>query len=252
LEGRGRAAAPFSMTVEITFGSLLLVALWEHCRQRRRREFPALRRRLGNLGIWLFNVIVAALIFQPAHRFRFWPESPLGFAAGFLVLDLLTYGIHRAKHAVPLFWRFHALHHSDPDVDVTTSVRHHPIEFLGTTGCFWLAVAGLGVPITISATYGLADFAVAAAVHGNVRWPAWLERLLRPVVITLDLHLVHHSIVTGEANANFGAVLSVWDRLFGTLAQPRSAAPVFGVDELSRTDACRPLPMLLTPWRVPR
>lgn len=252
MEGRGRAAAPFSMTVEITFGCLLLVVLWELCRPRRRREFPALRRQLGNLGIWLFNVIVAALIFQPAQRFRFWPASPLGFAAGFLVLDLLTYGIHRAKHAVPLFWRFHALHHSDPDVDVTTSVRHHPIEFLGTTGCFWLAVAGLGVPVTISATYRLADFAVAAEVHGNVRWPAWLERLLRPVVITVDLHLVHHSIVTGEANANFGAVLSVWDRLFGTLAQPRSAAPVFGVDELSRTDACRPLPMLLTPWRVPR
>jgi sterol desaturase/sphingolipid hydroxylase (fatty acid hydroxylase superfamily) len=240
------------VTLEITFGSLLLVALWELCRPRRRREFPALRRRLGNLGIWLFNIITAALIFQPSQRFRFWPESPVGFVAGFLALDLLYYGVHRAQHAVPFLWRFHALHHSDPDVDVTTSVRHHPVEFLIATGCFWLAVMGLGVPGPVVEAHAVTVFTLAAATHGNVRWPAWAERLLHPALITLDLHLVHHSIATDEANANFGAVFSIWDRLFGTLAQPLSGAPVFGVADLSRADACRPLPMLLTPWRLLR
>jgi sterol desaturase/sphingolipid hydroxylase (fatty acid hydroxylase superfamily) len=227
------------MTLEITFASLLLVALWELCRPRRRLEFPALRRRLGNLGIWLFNIITVALIFQP--RFRFWPQSPLGFAAGFLALDLLSYGVHRAQHAVPLLWRLHALHHSDPDVDVTTSVRHHPAEFLIATGCFWLALMVVGVPGPVVEAHAVTVFTLAVATHGNVRWPAWLEQLLRPVVITLDLHLVHHSIATGEANANFGAVFSVWDRLFGTLAAPRTEELVFGVAELSRADACRSL-----------
>jgi sterol desaturase/sphingolipid hydroxylase (fatty acid hydroxylase superfamily) len=217
---------------------------------RRQREFPAARRRLANLGIWIANILVGALIFQSVARWRFWPASPLGFATGLLVMDLLTYGLHRAKHAVPLLWRFHALHHSDPDVDVTTSVRHHPIEFLGTAACVWLAVAVLGIPVAISATYGLLDFALAAAVHGNVRWPAWLERLLRPVFVTGGLHHVHHSILHREANSNFGAVLSVWDRLFGTLALPSPAEPVFGIEGLPRADACRPFLMLLTPWRI--
>jgi sterol desaturase/sphingolipid hydroxylase (fatty acid hydroxylase superfamily) len=243
------------VTLEITFGSLLLVALWELCRPRRRREFPALRRRLGNLGIWLFNIITAALIFQPSQRFRFWPESPAGFVAGFLALDLLSYGVHRAQHAVPFLWRFHALHHSDPDVDVTTSVRHHPIEYVLAAGFFWLAVLALGIPVVVVISHTLAVFAAAAVTHGNTRLPEWLERLLQPVVITVDLHLVHHSMSYNEANANFGAIFSVWDRLFGTYIRlPRAQQDriVFGVRELPRRDCLKPSAMLLTPWRIAR
>ena len=240
------------MILGITFGSLILVGLWEFLRPRRRREFPALRRRLGNLGIWLFNIITAALIFQPTQRFRFWPEGPVGFAAGFLFLDLLSYGVHRAQHAVPLLWRFHALHHSDPDVDVTTSVRHHPIEFFFTTACFWLAVAALGVPVSIVAADGVVVFALAVATHGNIRWPAWLERPLQSVLITLDLHLVHHSIEFEQANSNYGAVLSVFDRIFGTFSCPSKHHDhiIFGVRELPRRKCLKLSFMLMTPWRL--
>lgn len=250
-------------------GSLLAVALWEFCRPRRQREFPALRRRLGNIGIWLLNIVLAAFTFAPPETFRPQLEAVLGvalpcwpianhwssFVAAFLLLDFLNYAVHRCQHAVPLLWRLHALHHSDPDVDVTTSVRHHPIEYLTAAGFYWLAVLALDIPVVVVATHALAVFAAAAVTHGNIRLPEWLERLLRPVVITLDLHLVHHSISYDEANANFGAVLSVWDRLFGTyvrLPRVHQERLVFGVRELPRRDCLKPSAMLLTPWILSR
>jgi sterol desaturase/sphingolipid hydroxylase (fatty acid hydroxylase superfamily) len=234
-----------------------VVGLWEFFRPRRRREFPALRRRLGNIGIWLLNIVLAAFTFSPPETFRLQLEATFGvalpswpianqwssFVAGFLLLDLLNYAMHRGQHAVPFLRRFHAMHHSDPDVDVTTSVRHHPIEYLLATVFYWLTVLALDVPVVVVLSHGLAVFAAAAVTHGNTRLPEWLERVLQPVVITLDLHLVHHSIAYNEANANFGAVLSVWDRLFGTYVRlPRAQHEriVFGVRELPRRECLKP------------
>jgi sterol desaturase/sphingolipid hydroxylase (fatty acid hydroxylase superfamily) len=114
-------------------------------------------------------------------------------------------------------------------------------------------VLALDLPVVVVLIHGLAVFAAAAVTHGNTRLPEWLERLLQPVVITLDLHLVHHSIAYDEANANFGAVLSVWDRLFGTYVRlPRAQQEriVFGVRELPRRECLKPSAMLLTPWRI--
>ena len=147
------------------------------------------------------------------------------------------------------------MHHSDPDVDVTTSVRHHPIEYLLATGFYWLTVLTLDVPVAVALIHGLAVFAAAAVTHGNTRMPEWLERVLQPVVITLDLHLVHHSVSYDEANANFGAILSIWDRLFGTyvrLPRARQEQLVFGVSELPPRECLKPSAMLMTPWRIPR
>ena len=257
------------MTLVVLLGSLLAVGLWEFCRPRRRREFPALRRRVGNIGIWLLNIILAGFVFAPPGVFRpqlepvlgvtlpAWPLSDrwLSFAAAFLLLDFLNYAVHRGQHAVPFLWRLHALHHSDPDVDVTTSVRHHPIEYLLATGFYWLAVLVLDIPVAVVVTHGLAVFAAAAVTHGNITLPEWLERLLRPMVITVDLHLIHHSMSYDEANSNFGAVFSIWDRLFGTyarLARTQQDRIVFGVRELPRRDCLKPSAMLITPWRLSR
>jgi len=258
-----------TLTLVVIVASLLVIALWEFCRPRRQREFPALRRRLGNLGIWLLNIVLAGLTFSPTQTFRpqlqaafgvalpSWPvgDDLLGFAAGFLLLDVLQYAVHRCQHAVPFLWRFHALHHSDPDVDVTTSVRHHPVEYLVATAAYWLAVVVLGIPAVVVLSHGLAVFAGAAVTHGNISLPEWLERLLRPVVITLDLHLVHHSIEFSRENRNYGAVLSIWDRLFGTytlISRAQRERLVFGVRELPARDCLRPGAMLLTPWRLAR
>ena len=253
----------------IVVGSLIAVGFCEFCRPRRQREFPALRRRLGNLGIWLFNIVLVALIFAPTETFRPQLEATLhvtlpswpianrwaSFVAAFLLLDFFNYATHRCQHAVPLLWRFHALHHSDPDVDVTTSVRHHPIEYAMAGGFYWVAVLALDIPALVVTAHGLAVFAAAAITHGNTRFPAWLERLLQPVLITLDLHLVHHSVAHDEANANFGAIFSFWDRLFGTLVSLPPAQHqriVFGIDGFQRSQGTRPAAMLMTPWRLPR
>jgi sterol desaturase/sphingolipid hydroxylase (fatty acid hydroxylase superfamily) len=186
-----------------------------------------------------------------------WPiANPwAGFVAAFLLLDFLNYAAHRCQHAVPLLWRFHAVHHSDPDVDVTTSVRHHPIEYLIAAGFYGSAVLALDIPAAAVASHGLAVFAAAAITHGNVTLPRWLERSLQPLVITLDLHLVHHSAAHDEANANFGAVLSIWDRLFGTLVRldpGQHERLVFGIDGFPQSQGVTPLAMLLTPWRLAR
>ena len=102
-------------------------------------------------------------------------------------------------------------------------------------------------------SHALATFAAAAVTHGNIRLPEWLERALQPVVITLDLHLIHHSIEFSRVNWNYGAVLSIWDRLFGTYAQISRMERdrlVFGVRELPPRDCLKPSAMLLTPWRI--
>jgi sterol desaturase/sphingolipid hydroxylase (fatty acid hydroxylase superfamily) len=248
---------------------LLLVAFAELCRPRRRREFPALRRRLGNVGIWLLSIVLVSLIYAPPDTFRpqfgavlrinlpNWPiTNPwVSFVLAFLFLDFLVYAVHRCQHAVPFLWRFHALHHSDPDVDVTTSVRHHPIEYVMAAGFYWVAKLALDIPTAVVITHSLAVFAAAAVTHGNTRLPQWLERVLRPVVVTLDLHLVHHSVASAEFNANFGGFLSIWDRLFGTyvvLPRERVDRLTFGVVELSRAEGCSPSAMLMTPWLLAR
>jgi sterol desaturase/sphingolipid hydroxylase (fatty acid hydroxylase superfamily) len=248
---------------------LLAVAFWELCRPRRRREFPALRRRAGNIGIWILNLVLAAFVFAPTDTFRPQLEAALGialpswpiaegwasFVAAFLLFDLLRYLVHRCKHAVPFLWRFHALHHSDPDVDVTTSVRLHPIESLLNSGVFWLTVILLGIPGAVVLTYGLASFAIEAVQHGNIRLPQWLERCLQPVLVTVDMHRIHHSVAFAQGSCNYATVFSVWDRLFRTytrLTRAQHDSIVFGVPELPRRDCLKPSAMLLTPWRLPR
>ena len=163
------------------------------------------------------------------------------------MLDLLRYLVHRCEHAVPFLWRFHALHHSDPDVDVTTSVRHHPIEYVLASGVYWIAIVVL--------SHSLAVFATAAVQHGNICLPERLERWLQPVLITVDLHRVHHSLEFSRVNWNYGAVLSIWDRFFGTLTRmtrEEHEKIVFGVRELPRRECLKPSAMFLTPWRIGR
>jgi sterol desaturase/sphingolipid hydroxylase (fatty acid hydroxylase superfamily) len=236
---------------------------------RRRRQFPALRRRVGNVGFWVFNLVVTAFLLSPPYIARAQIEALLGFTlpswpignptlatiAGFLLLDLMRYAVHRLEHVVPLLWRFHALHHSDPDVDVTTAVRHHPIEYVAASVVYWLAVLAFDIPPAVVLVHGLAVFAAAAVQHGNIRLPEAAERWLQPALVTTDMHRIHHSTVSAEADANYGAVLSIWDRLFGTYLR-RSWSEhnqiVFGVGSLTPRECLRPLAMIQTPWVLSR
>jgi sterol desaturase/sphingolipid hydroxylase (fatty acid hydroxylase superfamily) len=257
------------MYLAVALGSLFIVALCELCRPRRQREFPALRRRLGNLGIWLLNIVLAAFTFAPTDTFRPQLQAVLGITlprwpiangwaslvAVFLLLDLLRYLVHRCKHAVPFLWRFHALHHSDPDVDVTTTVRLHPIEYLLNSGVFWVTVILLGIPATGALAYGLTAFAIEAVQHGNIRLPQRFDRWLQSLLVTVDMHRIHHSVSFAQGSCNYATVFSIWDRLFGTytrLTRAQHDNIVFGVSELPRRDCLKPSAMLLTPWRLGR
>lgn len=226
-----------------------------------------MRRRLGNVGLWVVNILLVAFLLDPPARIRppleaalglhfpTWPiaNTALSFAVGFLLLDLLRYAVHRCEHAVPLLWRIHALHHSDPDVDVTTSLRHHPFEYVLASFVYWLAVLVLGIPVLVVVSYGAIVLASEAVQHGNISLPERLERWLQPLLVTTDMHRIHHSLSPAQANANYGTVLSVWDRLFGSyvrLTHTEHKALTFGVRELQRRDCLKPSQMIRTPWLV--
>jgi sterol desaturase/sphingolipid hydroxylase (fatty acid hydroxylase superfamily) len=256
------------IAVTVIYGSLLAVALWEFCWPRRRREFPAVRRRLGNLGFWIVNGYIAGFfVADPAVRPTLagmlglsvpsWPISHPGLSlmAGVLLLDFLQYLVHRLEHAVPFLWWFHALHHTDPDVDVTTAVRHHPIEILFTSATFWLAIVVFDIPVLAVLIHWLADFGTAAVQHGNIRLPRRLEQWLQPVLVTTDMHRIHHSVLYEQANSNYGAVLSIWDHFFGThtrIDRAQHDRIVFGVRELPRHDGLKPPAMMTIPWWIAR
>jgi sterol desaturase/sphingolipid hydroxylase (fatty acid hydroxylase superfamily) len=125
-------------------------------------------------------------------------------------------------HAVPLLWRLHRVHHADLDYDLTTGARFHPLEILLSMLIKFTAILVLGPPVVAVVIFEVILNAMAMFNHGNVRLPLGLDRLLRCLVVTPDMHRVHHSVEDDEANSNFGFNLSIWDRLFGTYReQPR-------------------------------
>ena len=149
-----------------------------------------------------------------------------------ILLDLVAYGLHRLYHHVPLLWRIHRAHHSDLDMDATTSIRFHLGEVVITTGIKGLAVWALGVsPVGFLISESL-TLAAGLFSHGNVRLPSRLEPRLRWAIVTPPMHWIHHSRRPAEHNTNLGAVFSGWDRLFGSYCMGVAQHEIqFGLDE---------------------
>jgi sterol desaturase/sphingolipid hydroxylase (fatty acid hydroxylase superfamily) len=136
--------------------------------------------------------------------------------AGSIIYDFAVWAQHWAMHRIPYLWRAHQVHHSDRELDVTTALRFHPFELIISTLYKSLIVVALGVPIGIAVLLELWLNLNALFNHSNVSLPNWLDRLLRPILVTPDYHFVHHSIAIGEQQSNFGFGLSIWDRMAGT------------------------------------
>lgn len=169
-----------------------------------------------------------------------------------LLLDLLIYFQHWAFHITPLLWRLHRMHHADLDVDVTTGARFHPIEILLSLGIKSALIIPLGAPAIGVLVFEVLLNATSMFNHTNVRIPAGLERLLRLVLVTPDMHRVHHSILTRETNSNYGFNLPWWDRLFGTYrAQPEAGQDgvILGIQQFRDPKELRIHRMLLQPFR---
>lgn len=212
------------------YGVIIVMALWEVVAPRRRLEHRVLVRWSGNFGITLINLLVStwvvplsglALAFLAEERgwglFNHLPAPEwLTFVVAFLALDLVSYVQHRIFHAVPLLWRIHLVHHADLDVDFTTGYRHHPFEAIINAAVYLATVAALGVPPGALLLHQALAHLSNIYTHGNIRAGNIADAILRAVIVTPDMHVVHHSAARAETDSNFGAVFSWWDRLFGT------------------------------------
>jgi sterol desaturase/sphingolipid hydroxylase (fatty acid hydroxylase superfamily) len=183
-------------------------------------------------------------------------ELPLwaSIALGVIALDLAVYLQHVMFHAVPLLWRLHRMHHADLEFDVTTGLRFHPVEILLSMGLKLGVVAALGPPAVAVLIFEVLLNATSMFNHGNVRLPRRLDRRLRWLVVTPDMHRVHHSIRPEETNSNFGFSLPWWDRLLGTYRdQPRDGheAMTIGIEQFRTNHDLRLDQMLLQPLRGP-
>jgi sterol desaturase/sphingolipid hydroxylase (fatty acid hydroxylase superfamily) len=199
-----------------------------------RPEFSRGARWVSNISLSLLNTLVVRLIvivlpllpvaiaaqFGGGGVSQMIGLSPLAAGvAGFLLLDLAVYMQHVVFHHVPWFWRLHRVHHADTQFDVTTAIRFHPVEIL--LSLVWKAavIIVFGIPALAVLVFEIVLNASAMFSHANVRLPSSIDRVLRAIVVTPDMHRVHHSVVPREINTNFGFNLSVWDRLFGTYLQ---------------------------------
>lgn len=236
--------------VRIVFflGVLVVMAAWEVAAPRRRCQIPRLLRWTNNLGIVVIDTIIVRLTFPIVAvglalftEERGWGlfnvlEAPtlIAIVASLLVLDLVIYLQHVMFHAVPALWRLHRMHHADLGFDVTTGLRFHPVEILLSMGIKLVVVAALGPPAIAVLIFEILLNASSMFNHGNVRIPLGIDRMLRWVVVTPDMHRVHHSIHPNETNSNFGFNLPWWDRLLGTYrAQPREGheAMIIGIGQ---------------------
>jgi sterol desaturase/sphingolipid hydroxylase (fatty acid hydroxylase superfamily) len=216
-------------------GVLVLIALWELVAPRRSSIHSRWTRWPSNLGIMAVNTImlrifspIAAVTIATSASTNSWGifnllKLPLWFevALAVILLDVVIYFQHRLFHAVPILWKSHRMHHTDIDFDVSTGGRFHPIEIILSTLIKLSAVFLLGASAIAVIFFEILLNATALFNHGNVRLPAGLDGTLRLFIVTPDMHRVHHSVITSEANSNFGFNLPWWDHLFGTyLAQP--------------------------------
>ena len=186
---------------------------------------------LAGIGFGAANAWLAHRVFISDFGLLNWINLPLavGIPVGILALDLAAYGGHILKHRVPLFWRFHQVHHSDTQLDVTSGFRFHPVEALIS----WLFLAPTILVLGISSAAILlfaAFYALAALIqHANVRLPSRLDQAVRLLLVSPGFHRVHHSPLLPETDSNYSALFSIWDHLFGTYTAPETASGKFGL-----------------------
>ena len=219
------------------FGMLVLIGLWELAAPKRALTISKSVRWINNLGLVFFNSFMLRVLFPAAAvgvavfaseqgwgLFNY-VEVPFWFevVASVVIMDFVIYVQHVMVHAIPVLWRLHRLHHADLDYDVTTGARFHPIEIILSMLIKFATILLLGPAVIAVIIFEVMLNATAMFNHGNISLPKTLDKYLRLILVTPDMHRVHHSIEDDEANSNFGFSLPWWDRLFGTYRdQPRA------------------------------
>lgn len=218
------------------FGVFAVMAGWEALAPRRALHVARRLRWGSNLGLVVLNTLVLRLLFPAAAvgvavfcAANGWGllnqlavPAWLAIALAVIVLDFAIWLQHVVFHAVPVLWRLHRVHHADLDIDVTTGTRFHTLEIVLSMLIKFAVIVVLGPPVVAVVIFEVLLNATSMFNHANVRMPRWLDRVLRRVVVTPDMHRVHHSVHVGETNSNYGFNLPWWDRIFGTYrAQPK-------------------------------
>lgn len=218
----------------VILGLFATVAAAELVRPLRTRSGATSRRWVGNLSLCILSNGVVVLPTMTAFAAAFVSQlgegglleafglpSTMRFVVAIIGLDALAYAQHRLLHRVDVLWRFHAVHHSDPEVDATTTFRHHPVEAIFNGALIGSVVLVIGFSPAEIAAYTWVSFTVELVAHANLALPSWFGAILGRLIVTPEFHHLHHSRAKTEANANFGQAFSIWDTLFGT-AQGRS------------------------------
>jgi sterol desaturase/sphingolipid hydroxylase (fatty acid hydroxylase superfamily) len=246
-------------------GVLALMALWELLAPRRRLTTPKPTRWLSNLALAALNTVVVRILLPLGAvgmgllaQERGWGlfnhlalPGWLTVLLSIIALDLVIYLQHVLFHAVPLLWHLHMVHHADLDFDVTTGLRFHTLEILLSMGIKLAAVVLLGAPALAVLLFEVLLNATSMFSHGNVQLPGWLDRVLRLVVVTPEMHRVHHSVDPRETNSNFGFNLPWWDYLLGTYrSQPAAGHEkmTIGLSQFRGEEVERLPRMLLLPF----
>ena len=247
-----------------TLGAFAFLVTWEGGDPKASPPPRRLRHILRNLALFAIVVAVAdglvlGWLMDVPRRLT---ESrgllselslpPLAFfACGFVLADLFDYGLHRLLHRWRWLWLIHSVHHSDAHLDASTGVRFHPAEVVIETVLKTSLFLALGIPLWVEGARAVVLNPLNLMQHANVDYPVWIERSLSWLLVTPDMHRVHHSPEQRETNSNFGAVFSFWDRLFGTYVRPEAArAPVYGLRGLASESWQTVAGMVLTPVRA--
>jgi len=249
-------------------GTFLLLALAELVWPRRPLTVPKGRRWLANIvmvavdtGVTRLAVPLMPVGMAGIASVKGWgvlnllPFPAWGeIAIAVLFLDLVIYVQHRAFHRIPLCWRFHRMHHTDLDLDVSSGNRFHPVEIAASTAIKLAAVAVIGATPLAVLIFEVLLNATSLFNHSNIRLPAPLDGWLRLVLVTPDMHRVHHSVIPRETDSNFSFNVPWWDRLLGTYrAQPREGhdGMTIGLKEYRDPDKLGLWGLLMVPFRKP-
>src|SRR5215510_11405953 len=247
-------------------GVLAAMTIWELVGPRRKQAIGRLVRWPNNLGVVVVDTLLVRLVIPTTAvglalvaQAQAWGlfntialPAWIAVVCSVILLDLAIYFQHVLFHAVPALWRLHRMHHADLEFDVTTGLRFHPIEILLSMIIKLAVVAALGAPASAVFIFEVLLNATSMFSHTNVRIPDPLDRVLRWIVVTPDMHRVHHSTLSQETNSNFGFNLPWWDRLFGTYrAQPAAGhdGMTIGIDQFREPRELGLDRMMLQPFR---
>ncbi len=239
--------------------AIVAAALFESRFPHHRQRGPTTRRLIANSVLLGFGALLGLILVPASLRIESWwfaeigpglgahlPPSPaLTLVVAFVAYDLQRYVAHRLFHT-PYLWRLHALHHSDVDVDWSTNFRHHPFEMVAAMLFAAVGLGLFGIGVQTIAALAIVHVIWDMLVHSNITLPRAVERRLEWLLVSPSMHRLHHSASRVEADSNYGAILSVWDRLFGTLRDGEPAR--FGLETVEPSARAHIVPMLLLPF----